>query len=330
MVLNGLCDDIFTLSRLIFSFALLGSEDSLIYSRNLFSQIDIPNVFIWNTMMRGYSRSNSPHEALILYMSMLSKGIESPNNFTYPFVLNSCVRLSSLKRGLGSRFIRWFINTWLTLILICCLMLLNAAVIDMYAKCGLMNMAERVFSTMRTKNTTAWSCMVSEYTRGREVETARQLFDQMEQRDVVYWTTMISVYLQARQLSEALELFRHMEYMSIQPDDVTLVAVFSSCDKLGALDFGKRVLQKYVENVMLGRNVFLTTALIAMYAKCRSIKSALEVFNRIPNDLKIVSLSNSTISSLARHGLSKTIVAIFREMESMGPRPDGVTFVGIL
>ncbi|KAK4833999.1 hypothetical protein QYF36_014729 [Acer negundo] len=426
MVLNGLCDDIFTLSRLISSFALLGSEDGLIHSRNLFSQIDNPNVFIWNTMMRGYSRSNSPHEALLLYMSMLSKGIESPNNFTYPFVLNSCARLSSRKPGyqvhchviqFGFEFDLYIRNAlihlysvfghindarkvferslvrdivsyntmingytqvkqpcaalWLfremqdsdirpdgftlvALLSACSVlndprigkwihalvykylvyidsnMLLNSAVIDMYAKCGLMNMAERVFSTMRTKNTAAWSCMVSGYTRVGEVETARRLFDQMEQRDVVSWTAMISGYSQAGQFTEALELFGQMEYMSIQPDEVTLVAVFSACAGLGALDFGKRVLRKYIENVMLGRNVFLTTALIDMYAKCGSIESALDVFNRIPNDLKTVSLFNSTVSGLAQHGLGKTAIAIFREMESMGPRPDGVTFVGIL
>ncbi|KAK1563589.1 hypothetical protein Q3G72_029645 [Acer saccharum] len=312
MVLNGLCDDIFTLSRLISSFALLGSEDGLIHSQNLFAQIDNPNVFIWNTMIRGYSRSNSPHEALLLYMSMLSKGIVSPNNFTYPFVLNSCARLSSLKPGyqvhchviqFGFEFDLYIRNAlihlysvfghindarkvfersfvrdivsyntmingytqvkqpcaalWLfremqdsdirpdgftlvALLSACSVlndprigkrihalvykylvyidsnMLLNSAVIDMYAKCGLMNMAE-----------------------------------QMEQRDVVSWTAMISGYSQAGQFSEALELFGQMEYMSIQPDEVTLVAVFSACAGLGALDFGKRVLRKYVENVKL-------------------------------------------------------------------------------
>ncbi|KAL5809571.1 hypothetical protein ACOSQ3_030262 [Xanthoceras sorbifolium] len=426
IVFNGFHDDVFTVSRLISSFALLGSEDGLIHSRNLFSQIDNPNVFIWNTMIRGYSRSDSPHEALLLYMSMLSKGIESPNNFTYPFVLNSCARLSSLRPGyqvhchiikfgfeldlyIGNALIHLFsvsghindarkvfegslvrdhvsYNTmingytqvkqpcaalWLfremqdsdirpdgftlvallsacsvfsdprigkqihtlvykNLISIESNVMLSAVVIDMYAKCGLMSMAERVFRTTRTKNTAAWSSMVSGYTRLGEVETARLLFDQMEQRDVVSWTAMISGYSQAGQFSEALELFGQMEYLSIQPDEVTLVAVLSACAGLGALDFGRRLHRKYVENVMFGRNVFLTTALIDMYAKCGSIESALDVFNRIPNNLKTVSLFNSTVSGLAQHGLGKTAIDIFREMESMEVRPDGVTFVGIL
>lgn len=377
--------------------------------------------------MRGYSRSDSPQEALVLYTSMLSKGIVSPNNFTFPFVLNSCARLSSFKSGcqihchiikFGLEFdlfirnalihfysIFGYINnahkvfegslardlvsyntlingyaqvkepcpalwlfrkmqdsciqpdafTFVAMFSACtelndprigkqfhavvyknlgCVgsnMLLKTAVINMYAKCGLMNMAERVFSTMgMSKSTAAWSSMISGYTREGKIERARQLFDQMDQRDLVSWTAMISGYSQVGGFSLALELFGKMESLGIHPDEVTMVAVLRACVGLGALDFGKRLHQQYIENVVFGRNIFLTTAVIDMYAKCGSIDTALSVFYKIPKNLKTGSLFNSMISGLAQHGLGETSIAVFREMELMGLKPDGVTFVTVL
>lgn len=102
--------------------------------------------------------------------------------------------------------------------------------------------------------------MISGYTREGEIESARQLFDQMDQRELVSWTTMISGYSQAGCFNEALEHFGNMESLSIHPDEVTMVAVLTATAGLGALDFGKRFHQQYIENVEFGRNIFLTTA----------------------------------------------------------------------
>ncbi|XP_031261606.1 pentatricopeptide repeat-containing protein At2g29760, chloroplastic-like [Pistacia vera] len=427
IILNGFHHNIFSVSRLISTFALWGSKDGLRHSHILFSQIDKPNIFIWNTIIRGYSHSETSHQSLVLYMSLLSRGIESPNNFTFPFLLNSCARLSSLNPGFQIHchiikfgfeldlFIRnalihfysifgytnharkvfdeslvrdpvsynTMINgyaqveqpcaalrlyremqdfdiqpdtfTFVALFSACSVlndpriakrihalvyknlscvdsnMLLKTAVLDMYAKCGLMNVAERVFGTMRTsENTAAWSSMVSGYTRGGDVETARRLFDQMDQRDIVSWTAMISGYSQAGQFSEALELFGEMESLNIQPDEVTMVAILSACAGLGALDFGRRIHRQYIGNELFGRNIFVITVVIDMYAKCGSIDTALDIFYRIPKILKTVSLFNSMISGLAQHGLGKNAIDVFTEMELMRLKPDRVTFVAVL
>ncbi|KAJ4704973.1 Pentatricopeptide repeat [Melia azedarach] len=427
IAIHGLHHHFFYNSRLVSFFALSGCKDGLLHSRILFSRIDNPNIFIWNTLIRGYSRSDSPHEALVLYMSMLSRGTESPNNFTFPFVLNSCTRLSSFEPGSQIHchiikfgfefdlFIRnalihlysifgcinhahkvfegnsvrdlvsyntmingyaqvkqpcaalWLFRemqnsciqpdafTFVALFSACSVlndpsvgkqvhalvyknlssiysnMLLKTAVIDMYAKCGLMNLAEQVLSTMEMgKSTAAWSSMISGYARVGKIESARRLFDQMDQRDVVSWTAMISGYSQTGLFVEALELFEKMKSLGIQPDEVTVVALLSACAGLGALDFGRRLHRQYIENVIFGRNIFLTTAVIDMYAKCGSIDTALDIFYKIPKNLKTVSLLNSMISGLAQHGLGKAAIAIFQEMELMGLKPDRVTFVGIL
>ncbi|KAM7255232.1 hypothetical protein ACFE04_020473 [Oxalis oulophora] len=418
----GLQHHTFSLSRLISFFALLGSKEGPTHAKQLFSQIDSPNVFIYNTMIRGYSRSNSPQQALVFY-TMLCKSTELPNNFTFPFVLSSCSKFQSLGPGcqvhchivkLGFEFDLFVRNALLHLYcifgklhyaeflfeesfvrdivsynamingfaqfhqphaaflifkkmkdfglqpdefsfvallsacsslnnsktgkIVHCLvyknsglnMLLETAILEMYAKAGLMEIAERVFSTMRTKSPSAWSSMVSGYSRLGNTEMGRHFFDHMDDRDVISWTAMISGYTQAGQYTEALELLTQMEALGVKPDDVTLVSALSACAGLGVLDFGKRLHYQYIKEPSFGSNIILTTAIIEMYAKCGSIGTALDIFRELPVNSKTTTLYNSMINGLAQHGLGKTAINVFREMEVSGLKLDGITFVAIL
>ncbi|KAK8563549.1 hypothetical protein V6N13_006251 [Hibiscus sabdariffa] len=427
IILNGFQHHDFPISRLISFFALLGSEDGINCSQILFCQIECPNQFMYNTMIRGFSHSKFPEKALVFYSSMLRQVNRSPNNFTYPFLLNSCARLSTLKPGIqvhshvikfgfeldpfvGNALMHFYsvfrrlndarivfegspvrdlvsyntmINgyglvaqpgpalrlfrkmqdsgilpdefTFVALLSafsslndhrigkeihgfvyrnLYCVdsnVLLKTAILHMYAKSGLMDLAERVFSSMRSnKNTAAWSSMVSGYARCGQTEAARRMFDQMDQRDLICWTAMISGYSQSGQYSEALELFMQMEDLGIRPDECTLAAVLSACARLGALSLGQRLHSRYIEGELCSQNIIISTALIDMYSKCGKIDSALHMFHSIPKSLKTVSLFNSMISGLAQHGLGESALAVFGEMELIGLKPDGVTFVAVL
>ncbi|XP_057983005.1 pentatricopeptide repeat-containing protein At2g29760, chloroplastic-like [Malania oleifera] len=427
IVLNGLQWDLFSVSRLISFFSLSDSKDGLDHARLLFMPIDRPNLFIWNTMIRGYARSDSPQEAFALFVSMTTKGIESPNNYTFPFLLNSCARLPSaeqgreihcciIKNGFESdaytrnslihfysvwgymedawnifdasslrdlvsynTMIKGYVQvgqpefalclfkemqhlnikpdefTFVALFSTCSMLndskigkevhalvyktlspidsnvLMKNAIIDMYAKCGSMNMAEKVFGTMRgSRSPAAWSSMISGYARTGEIDISRELFDQMQEHDVVSWTAMINSYSQAGRSSEALELFVEMESQGIKPDEVTVVAVVSACAQLGALGFGKQMHHRYVENGLFGQNSILTSSIIDMYAKCGSIDTALNIFHQTPKNLRTIVLFNSIISGLAQHGLGESAVTVFKEMEYMGLKPNEITFTGLL
>lgn len=427
IILNGFHHQIFPISRLISFFALLCSKQGLDYSQILFCQIEHPNQFICNTIIRGFSHSEFPEKAFVFYSSMLHQRNRSPNNFTFPFLLNSCARLPTLKPGIQVHchvikfgfdldlFVRnalmhfysvfkllddaqvvfegspvrdivsynTMINgcalvdkaghalhlfremqafgiqpdefTFVALLSassslngsrigkqihgfvyrnLCCIdsnVLLKTAILDMYAKCGLMNLAERMFYSMGScKSTAAWSSMVSGYAGLGETEAARRMFDQMDQRDVICWTAMISGYAQSGQYSKALELFVQMEGLGIKPDEFTVASVLSACARLGALTFGERLHSRYIEGELCSQNIFLSTALIDMFSKCGNIDSALHMFHRIPKDLRTVSLFNSMISGLAQHGLGESALAVFREMEATGLRPDSITFVAVL
>ncbi|KDO51708.1 hypothetical protein CISIN_1g0392751mg, partial [Citrus sinensis] len=73
-------------------------------------------------------------------------------------------------------------------------------------------------------------------------------------RDPVSCKAMISGYSQAGRFNEALEPFGKLESLGVHTDEVTMVVVLAASSGPGALDFGKS-------------NIFLTTAIIEMYAK---------------------------------------------------------------
>ncbi|KAG6663335.1 hypothetical protein CIPAW_02G019300 [Carya illinoinensis] len=92
---TGLIGDPNAVSRLLAS-SISPDFGSLTYARKVFDEISRPNTFMWNTMIRGYSKSNEPEAALLLYHQMLCHS--APHNaYTFPFLLKACSTLSALE-----------------------------------------------------------------------------------------------------------------------------------------------------------------------------------------------------------------------------------------
>ncbi|KAL1831771.1 hypothetical protein ACET3Z_001422 [Daucus carota] len=62
------------------------------YAYNVFRNLQAPNVFTWNTMIRGYAESDDARPAVDVFRRMRWVGVESDTH-TYPFVLKAIGRL---------------------------------------------------------------------------------------------------------------------------------------------------------------------------------------------------------------------------------------------
>jgi pentatricopeptide repeat protein len=86
------------LSRLI-DFRTNSEAGDFNYAKSVFSRIEGPSVYIWNSMIKTYSNSNNPDEALCyMYREMQRKGY-SPDHFPFPFVLKACSMLTDPSHG---------------------------------------------------------------------------------------------------------------------------------------------------------------------------------------------------------------------------------------
>ncbi|GAB2218223.1 hypothetical protein Droror1_Dr00001442 [Drosera rotundifolia] len=138
---------------------------------------------------------------------------------------------------------------------------------------------------------------------------------------------MISGYAQHGLNEMAISLFQEMQAYDVHPNHVTITSVLSACAQLGALTVGKWV-HELISKYRLDPNIYVSTALIDMYAKCGNIVKARELFHEIP-DKNVVSW-NAMISGYGLHGLGHEAVKLFCDMFHLGITPSEVTFLCVL
>ncbi|KAL8038448.1 hypothetical protein ABFX02_11G107600 [Erythranthe guttata] len=292
-------------------------------ARKIFDCIEFKTLVTWNSMIGGYAKMGRWENAFVLFDEMRERGVE-PDGHTFVNLISVCSRISGLKLG---RLVHWYIE----INGVFADSFMQNALLDMYAKCGYLRMAEAVFARMVGKNVVSWTSMVTAYAKHGLVELAKTTFDQMPVKNVVSWNSMISCYHQNGYYKESLELFYRMLDSCIIPDETTLTSVLSACSQLGDLVTGKK-LHEYIRGNIVLPSVTLSNSLVDMYAKCGSAETALDIFRNIP-EKNIVSW-NTIINALALNGFGYRAIELFQEMEGSNGRiitkPDALTFTALL
>ena len=88
IIKTGLIKDTIAASRLL-AFAATSPASDINYALTLFNQIQNPNLFTWNTIIRGFSRSSNPLMAVSLFIDMLLHSSMEPERRTYPSVFKA-------------------------------------------------------------------------------------------------------------------------------------------------------------------------------------------------------------------------------------------------
>ncbi|KAL4556798.1 hypothetical protein LXL04_034960 [Taraxacum kok-saghyz] len=319
IIKTGLIKDTIAASRLL-SFAATSPSADIGYAYTIFNQIHNPNLFTWNTIIRGFSRSSNPRMAVSLFIEMLVHSSVNPERLTYPSVFKAYAELGLARHGaqlhgrivkLGLQFDAYIRNT----------------IIHMYATCGYLGEALQLFGDGKHMDVVAWNTMIMSLAKFGKVDHARALFDEMPQRSSVSWNNMISGYVRTGKWVEALNLFRIMQSENIDPSEFVLVSLLNASANLGALKQGEWI-HNYIINNNMKLNVIMITAIINMYSKCGSIERAQKVFESAT--IKGLSSWNSMIMGLAIHGHGTKAIELFSKLESSIFNPDSVTFIGVL
>ncbi|KAK1260850.1 Pentatricopeptide repeat-containing protein [Acorus gramineus] len=103
----------------------------------VFSKAPARDLVSWNSMIGGGVKNGRLKEAIGLFRRMLDAG-HAPDGFTFSTILSACARVGAIKHG------EWVHN----LIGEKCITanyILDAALIDMYSKCGSIEYAKKIF-----------------------------------------------------------------------------------------------------------------------------------------------------------------------------------------
>ncbi|KAH9313012.1 hypothetical protein KI387_028047 [Taxus chinensis] len=303
-------------NKLVIMYGKCGSFED---ARQVFDKMSKRDSVTWSAMIGVYSQNGLGDDALRLYREMMSCGVK-PNQFTFGSVVSACAKMEALEEG---KQVQGFVvksgfesNA-----------VVGSVLVDMYAKCGYIEDARKVFDNMPDRTVVASTAMVSGYARNERVEEASELFWRMPERNVVSWNAMIAGYAQTGHNEEAVELFSRMRCSGNSPNQTTFSTVLSACGNLAALEKGKHAHGLIIKTVFkLG--VFVGNALTTMYAKCGSIEDARQLFDRVTE--RNVVTWNAVISGYAQHGEGNETIYLFEQMQKAGMKPNHVTFLCVL
>ncbi|XP_010542661.1 PREDICTED: pentatricopeptide repeat-containing protein At2g29760, chloroplastic [Tarenaya hassleriana] len=317
VIKSSLANDVFVANSLIHCYFSCGDLDS---ACKVFSTSRRKDVVSWNSMITGFVQKGSPDKALELFREMEAENVKA-SHVTMVGVLSACAKIPDLESG--KRVCSYIEEAGISVSLT-----LANAMLDMYAKCGNMEDAKRLFDTMEEKDIVTWTTMLDGYARLEDYVAARHVFDSMPVKDIAAWNALISAYGQNGKPKEALEVFHELQLQNnAKPNQITLVSTLSACAQIGAMDLGEWI-EVYIKKRGIRLNFYLVSALIHMYSKCGDLEKARAVFNSV--EKRDVFVWSSMIGGLAMHGCGREAIDLFFRMKDENVKPNGVTFTNVL
>ncbi|KAL5573026.1 hypothetical protein UlMin_022623 [Ulmus minor] len=241
----------------------------------------------WNALLSGSNDYDDCNVGPKIFYKILLEGLK-PNEYTFNSVLRSCSSL--LDVGLGKQIHAHIIKYRLG-----DNEFIGTALIDMYAKT-------------------------------RCLEDAYTTFSKLTNRDPFTWTAIITGYAQTGQAEKAINCFSRMQIEGVKPNAFTLAGCLSACSRIPSFEYGRQ-LHSMAIKVGHVEELFVSSGLLDMYAKCGCLKDAEAVFEVLTS--RDVISWNTMISGYSQHGQGEKSLGTYKIMLDEGTMPDAVTFIGV-
>ncbi|KAJ4968544.1 hypothetical protein NE237_015245 [Protea cynaroides] len=288
---------------------------------HLFDELPQRDPVSWASILTAHNQANLPHCTLSIFPNMFTFDRLQPDNFVFATIFKACGSLGAVKQGKQ-------IHAHFVLSPFSDDDVVKSSLVDMYSKCGQLDDAHWIFDSISWKNSVCWTAMISGYARNGRSSEAIELLQRMPVKDLFSWTALISGIVQSGDSSDAIKLFVQMQREGIRIiDPFVLSSVVGASANLAALELGRQI---HCLVVVFGyeSSVFVSNALVDMYAKCSDILAAKDVFDKIPKR-DVVSWTTIIVGA-AQHGKAEDALTLFDEMVLAGLKPNEVTFVGLI
>ncbi|CAH2069827.1 unnamed protein product [Thlaspi arvense] len=332
--------------------------DALEIAELLFSKLRVRNVFSWAAII-GYVQQGLVEDAIRMCQSMRLENLKF-DCVTLSTLMSAAARTQDSKLGkeVQSYCIRHSLESDIVL---------ASTAVDMYAKCGSIVDAKKVFDSTVQKDLILWNTLLGAYAesglsgealrlfyemqlesvppnvitwnliilsllRNGQVNEAKEMFLQMQSSGIipnlVSWTTMMNGLVQNGCSEEAILFLRKMQESGLRPNVFSITVALSACANLASLHYGRSIHGYIIRNQRHCSSVSIETSLVDMYAKCGDINKAERVFrSKLYSELP---LYNAMISGFAVYGNVKEAIGLYRSLEDMGIKPDSITFTSLL
>ncbi len=256
--------------------------------REVFDAIVCKDMVSWTGMLACYSENDCFEEALDAFSQMRMIGFK-PNNFTFAGVLKACLGLEALNAG--------------------------------------KSVHGCVLKTRYEQDLYVGVALLELYTKFGDIDGAQRAFEEIPKKDVIPWSFMIARYAQSDRCEEAVDLFCQMRQAFVVPNQFTFASVLQACATMKGLDLGKQI-HSHVLRVGFNSDVFVSNALIDVYAKCARMEDSMDLFLESPNRNDVT--WNTMIVGYVQSGDGEKALKLFINMLEYQVWATEVTYSSVL
>ncbi|KAK7399767.1 hypothetical protein VNO78_10956 [Psophocarpus tetragonolobus] len=218
---------------------------------SVFQEMVERDIFSWNSIISVHEQCGDHYGTLRLFDRMLENGVQ-PDLVTVTAILPACTHLAALMHGReihGYMIVNGFgkedSHSDFDYVL------LNNALMDMYAKCG-------------------------------DMRDARMIFDNMREKDVASWNIMITGYAMHGYGDAALDIFSRMCQAQMVPNEISFVGLLSACSHAGMVKEGLRFLSEMETKYGVSPSIEHYTSVIDMLCRAGQLMEAYDLVLTMP------------------------------------------------
>ncbi|KAJ1268180.1 hypothetical protein BS78_07G117200 [Paspalum vaginatum] len=274
-------------NHLLTAYSSFGS--GLAAARRVFDEIPRPDAVSWNSLLAAHVAAGAHLDAWRLLRAMHARGLAAST-----FALGSALRSAAAARrpALGAQLQSFAVKSGLA-----DNVFPASALVDVYAKCG-------------------------------RLSDARRVFDGMPERNTVSWNALIAGYTDSGNLARAVELFLDMERDGLVPDEATFAAMLAGAEGPMWYSLMQQLHGKIVKYGSAAGLVVLNAAITA-YSQCGALADSRRIFDGIESR-DLISW-NSMLGAYAYHGMDDEAMSFFvRIIRESGVQPDMYSFTSVL
>ncbi|XP_010922365.1 pentatricopeptide repeat-containing protein At2g03880, mitochondrial isoform X1 [Elaeis guineensis] len=169
--------------------------------------------------------------------------------------------------------------------------------------------------------------LITMYAKCDDLDSSAYIFDGLGNKTAVSWNAMIASKARHGHGEDALKLFMEMQHVGIALDQFSLTSGLAASTSLASLEEGQQ-LHCLTTKLGFDSDIHVINAAMDMYGKCGKMDDMLKL---LPEPTERSQQSwNILISGHARHGSFGKAEDMFKQMLSVGRKPDYVTLVSLL
>ncbi|KAK7329455.1 hypothetical protein VNO77_23624 [Canavalia gladiata] len=238
--------DLFNMNLVIES---LMKDGQCAIAKKVFSKMPVRDVVTWNTMIGGYVKNLRFFDAMSFFRRLLSAKVE-PDGFTFASVVTACARLGAL---CNAKWVHGLMNEKGIELNY----LLSAALVDMYAKCGRIDVSKRVFEDVTRDHVSVWNAMIN------------------------------GLAIHGLAL-DATVVFSRMEMERVLPDSVTFIGILTACSHRGLVEEGRKYFDMMQNRFLILPQLEHYGTMVDLFGRAGLLEEAYAMIKAMPLEPDVV------------------------------------------